>query len=191
MWEGRSAAATVRMKEKTMPERQLDDLPHSSNLRSHRSYGRSGCWFVTKCVEPRLPLLIGGVAQKIAEAFKGYVAQDKLHVAAFIVMPDHWHLMFHTSEQDDVGKFMRKACHWISRETRGVILDSGADWQDGFHETRIRTLRQFQFVRAYIEDNPVRKEWVSLASEWQWSSANEQYKGIVPISWPFQFEEKE
>ena len=174
-----------------MTENHSAMLPHSASLRTHRSYGRSGCWFVTKCLEPRLPLLVEGVAQRISDAFRWYVERSKLHVAAFIVMPDHWHLLFHTCEKDDVGVFMRNACHWLSRETKADILGGGADWQDGFHETRIRTLRQFQFVRSYIENNPVRKEWVRSASEWSWSSAHQQYKDMVPLNWPYQFEEEE
>ncbi|MEI6168378.1 MAG: transposase [bacterium] len=164
---------------------------HSSSLRGYRSYGRSGCWFVTKCLEPRRPLLVAGVAEKIADAFVWYANQDKLPVAAFVVMPDHWHLMFHTVGGDDVVMFMRKACHWISRQTRVALQEGGAAWQDGFHETRIRTSRQFQFVRNYIENNPVRKEWTSSAAEWQWSSAHPKYKHIVPLDWPVQFDKED
>jgi REP element-mobilizing transposase RayT len=138
---------------------------------------------------------VSDVARKVAESFKWYVEQDQLSVAAFVVMPDHWHILFHLGEQmgeqADLGQFMRKACHWISRETRIGLLSNGAKWQDGFHETRIRTVRQFQFVRSYIENNPVRKEWVSSADAWPWSSANLHYKHIVPVNWPFEFEEDE
>jgi len=173
-----------------MTQNHPSKLPHSANLRSHRVYGRSGCWFVTKCLEPRLPLLVSNVAKVIAESFKSYVEQGQLDVAAFVVMPDHWHLLLHTGEQDDVGIFMRKASHWISRGTSTGLRLAGAEWQDGFHETRIRTLKQFQFVRSYIENNPVQKELVATPGEWPWSSAHEQYKGIVPTSWPYQFEEQ-
>ncbi len=145
---------------------------------------------MTKCVEPRQPILVSGIAQTIAETFRWYTDHGKLQVAAFVVMPDHWHLMFHSGESDDVGLFMRKACHWISRKTGDGLRAGGVEWQDGFHETRIRTLRQFQYVRHYIEENPVRKEWVSAAIEWPWSSAHPEYRGIVPPTWPFQFEEE-
>jgi len=174
-----------------MNEKQPDDQPHSASLRSHRRYGQGGCWFVTKCLEPRHPLLVADVAQKISETFRWYADHGKIHVAAFVVMPDHWHLMLHTEGHDDVGLFMRKACHWISRETRNHLREGRADWQDGFHETCIRTLRQFQFVRCYIENNPVRKKWIDSAHEWQWSSAHQKYNGIVPLNWPFQFEEED
>jgi putative transposase len=143
---------------------------------------------VTKCIEPRRPVLGPEPSQRIADALEWYARQGKIQIAAFVVMPDHWHLLFHTEEGQDVTTFMATACRWISRETRECLQRSGVAWQTGFHETLIRTTRQFQFVRQYIEDNPVRKLLVAKADEWQWSTVNERYRGVVPESWPVQFE---
>ena len=123
-------------------------LPHSSSLRSHRYYGRQGCWIVTKCIEPRRPLLIPDHAQTISEALALYAVQGKATIAAFVVMPDHWHLLFHTSAESDVSEFMRTVCRWISRETGVLLREHGAVWQDGFHESYIRSIKQFQYVHA-------------------------------------------
>jgi REP element-mobilizing transposase RayT len=124
----------------------------------------------------------------IADAFRWYAEKRSIHVGAFVVMPDHWHLLMHSER--DVSEFVGMAAHWISRQTGTVLRAAGVDWQDGFHETRIRSVRQFQFVRHYIEENPVTKELAEMAGGWQWSSASDKYKDIVPLSWPFEFEEE-
>jgi len=131
---------------------------------------------------------VSDVARKTADALAWYGRQGKIHVAAFVVMPDHWHLLFHTAAGQDVSTFMANSCRWISRETNESLQCGGAAWQDGFHETLVKTVKQFQFVRKYIEDNPVEKGLVTSQAEWPWSTANESYRDVVPGTWPFEFE---
>ncbi len=143
---------------------------------------------MTKCVEPRRPVIHAENAMHVANAFRWYAEKGAIHVGAFVVMPDHWHLLMHVEK--DVDDFVRTAAHWISRQTGTALRPTGVHWQDGFHETRIRSARQFQFVRHYIEENPVRKALAETAGGWQWSSVSDRYKDIVPLSWPFEFEEE-
>ena len=186
MWEARSVAATTEM---TMSN-PLFEPPHSSALRNGRQYDAEGCWFVTKCLEPRRPLLVTDLAAVIADALGWYSASGKIHVGAFVVMPDHWHLLFRPADGQELSDFMRDAGHWISRKTRTRLIAAACQWQDGYRDTRIRSLTQFQFVRRYIEENPVRKSLVAVPSEWAWSTANERYKTVVPATWPVEFEQE-
>ena len=159
------------------------DLRHSHSLRTYRRYDGPGCWFVTKCLQPRRPLLDSQAAERVADALKWYAAQGDICAGAFVIMPDHWHLLFHTGPCGQVKTFMRKACHWISRETRdSLVLKNGA-WQDGYHDTRVRSVRQFRFIRHYIEENPVRKGLVSRASDWEWSSAHAALQSNLSLEW--------
>ncbi len=166
----------------------LPDAPHSADLRNGRRYEVGGCWFVTKCLAPRRPVLEADLASVIAEALSWYAPAGKSLIGAFVVMPDHWHLLFRTVDGRDVSEFMRSLGHWISRKTRTRLAAASCQWQEGFRDTRVRSLKQFQFMRQYIEDNPVRKRLVAAPSDWLWSTANERYKALVPETWPVEFE---
>ena len=186
MWEARSVAPIPEM---TLPD-LLSQAPRSSALRTGRRYDTEGCWFVTKCLEPRRPVLETDLAAVIADALSWYATAGKIHIGAFVVMPDHWHLLFRTQDGQDVSEFMRHAGHWISRKTGVHWAASTCHWQEGFRDTRIRSLKQFQFVRQYIEENPVRKQLALSPSGWSWSTANERYKALVPATWPVEFEQE-
>ena len=44
-------------------------------------------------------------------------------------------------------------------------------WQDESYDHMVRNEREFEKIRSYIEENPVRAGLVREASEYRWSSA--------------------
>ena len=121
--------------------------PHASNLRKHR-YREDGCtFFVTKALQPRRPLLAcDEIATVICETFLHYQQQGDLHVAAFVVMPDHWHALFGLPFGSILSRKMTMLMSWISRQTKDLLHDAETTWQDGFYDTRIRSGKQFSYV---------------------------------------------
>ena len=165
-----------------------EDAPHSRRLREHRRKDGPGTWFVTKNLEPRRPALTGEWARVIAEAFRFYVEHEHSVLGAFCVMPDHWHALFAPLAPPSLPGFMSKLDRWVSRATAEPVARHGCVWQDGYHDTRIRSSKQFSFVIAYIEENPVRAALAETASAWSWSSASASYAAVVCRPWPWRFE---
>ena len=164
---------------------------HSSALRQHRRLAGGGVFFVTKCLAPRRALLhhpwAGGV---ISSAFNHYAQNKKMNVAAWVVMPDHWHLLAGVPLGGSLPVVMHSLQRWLGRQCGDWLTSHGAAWQDGYHETRIRSARQFEFAWNYIEENPVRAGLVASRSAWTFSSANpdnQQYL-LRPWPWPFEYE---
>jgi len=138
---------------------------------------------VTKNLEQRRPVLVPDMAAIICEAIVFYARAGKLVPGAFVVMPDHWHLLVHTGNGRDITQVMRTLDHWISRQTKGELVCRGTGWQEGFHETLVKSSKQFDFVRRYVEENPVRRELVPRPEEWVWSTASRRYaayRQVVP-----------
>ena len=162
--------------------------PHSASLRLYRRKQGEGCWFVTKSLEPKRPVLAEGLAEGICSAFCAYADQEKIHIGSFVVMPDHWHALLATRRGKSISSVMQAINHWISRQTCEALRRFECEWQEGFYETRIRSLKQFQFVRNYIEGNPVKAGLISKASEWRWSTANQKWRHHVANPWPMRFE---
>lgn len=182
MWEGRSVAPTL------MNDRL--DPPHSSSLRLFRRQEGEGVWFVTKTVEPRKQVLDESISSEICMTLGNYVNQGRIFVGAFVVMPDHWHALLATRQGKPISEVMKSLNHWISRRTQAALRAQGCQWQEGFYDIRMRSLKQFQFVRNYIEANPVRAELTEDKKEWRWSTANGEWNKHVADHWPIEFEKE-
>ena len=77
---------------------------------------------------------------------------------------------------------------WVCGQTITPLKMHHSAWQEGFHDTRIRSTKQFHFMLSYIENNPVEEELVESPGMWQWSSAHESYGGLLIRPWPWGFE---
>ena len=165
------------------------ELPHAENLRKHRRTTEPGTFFITKCLEPRKNILTeSNVADVIIETFKFAVENNRIHLAAFVVMPNHWHVLFAVQPTWTLPKIMKTMSNWISRQAANVLKQYGVAWQDGYHDTRIRSRKQFQYAIDYIEDNPVKKGLVETKEQWHWSSVNSKYQEHLIRPWPWAFE---
>jgi len=58
-------------------------------------------------------------------------------------------------------------------------------WQDSYHDTRIRTAKQFAYVQNYIEQNPVVRHLVQKPEQWAASSASDPELLTEPWPWFF------
>jgi len=150
-----------------------------------------GTWFVTKCLTPRRSALADPQAEVIAEALAHYARSGDVLLAAFCVMPDHWHALLHPVRPRRLPDFVGKLDRWNSGRTAAALEAYGCVWQDGYHDTRIRSSRQFRYVIGYIEGNAVGKGLAATAEEWAWSSANPRYSGLMTRPWPWTFETDE
>ena len=163
--------------------------PHGSQLRKHRRKDRSGTFFVTKCLRYRKPLLLEtGIAKTISESLIFSVENQRILLAAFVVMHDHWHALFYVKSPLTLPKFMKSTAGWIGTHHAAVLRNAGEEWQENYYDTRILTTRQFGYIIRYIEMNPVRKGDVDTKSEWEWSSAHERFRAYITKPWPWPFE---
>ena len=147
--------------------RRVNASPDSRSLRLHRQMEGPGTFFVTKNLQPRISVIDEVVASEICNALCFYSEKNEISLAAFVVMLDHWHALLATCDGKSVSTRMKLLGRWLSRKTGERLLEQGCTWQDGFHDTRVRSAKQFQFVCSYIEENPVqgriREDAVRLA----------------------------
>ena len=116
--------------------------------------------------------------------------QKGLRLFAFVVMPNHVHLI---AAADDLHAVVRDFKRFTSRhiherltaDGRGtplLWLEGAAQrarrsrgefslWQDGFHPQAISSRSVFEQKLRYLHENPVRKGLVAGAEDWWYSSA--------------------
>jgi putative transposase len=88
----------------------------------------------------------------------------KLH--AFVVMPDHIHLLL-TPQEITIEKTMGLIKGGFSHR----LGSSFPVWQRGFTDHRIRDRAEFEMRRTYIHQNPVRAQMVHRPEFYEYSSA--------------------
>jgi putative transposase len=116
-------------------------------------------------------------------------------VIAFVVMPDHIHLMLVPNERNTISDVMRHIKGRFSRRynllSRGmnspdyVIPDHRAGnssvpetkvWQDSFYDHVIRNRKEFDERLNYLYNNPVKAKLVEKPDDYKYSSAAGEYE---------------
>ena len=165
----------------------------SVRLRAH-DY-RGGLYFVTACTAGRRPLFGGVVSFEMALSAVGQIAHDEwvrtgevrpdVVLDAFVVMPDHVHLLFGIaaprattvpptggrgvlqyaptgeartfgSPSRTVGAVIRGYKGAVTRAVRARGRGTDAVWQRGSYDRVVRTDREAEAVRRYVRENPAR-----------------------------------
>jgi REP element-mobilizing transposase RayT len=98
---------------------------------------------------------------------------------AFVVMPNHVHVLL-TAEVPlpQLTKSLKGIT--AKRANAMLALKGNPFWQEESYDHLVRHEREFQTIRRYIEENPVRAGLVGEASEYRWSSAGWATRGSAP-----------
>lgn len=156
---------------------------HSRNLRLHRLKDAPATFFITKSLHPKKPILNRAAREVIISALGFAVEQKRIYLRAFVVMPDHWHVLFALCEPWTLPKFMHNTMSFVGGKTSILLRRYKTSWQDSYYDTHVKTAKQFEFVAYYIEQNPVAKGLVEKPEDWDASSAKRT--NLVTEPWPW------
>jgi putative transposase len=119
--------------------------------------------------------------REIAELVVGALqdGQHKLqryHLHAFVVMPNHIHLL--VTPKVLANRWLAPLKGFTAYRANALLGSHGQPfWQDESYDHLVRSDAEFDRIRAYIEQNPVSAGLVSDAEEYPWSSAASRLKG--------------
>ena len=89
---------------------------------------------------------------------------------AFVVMPNHVHILL--SPRIDLPKLTKSLKGFSARQANRILGLTGTRfWQEESYDHLVRDQSEFESIRHYIEQNPVRAGLAREASEYRWSSA--------------------
>ena len=89
---------------------------------------------------------------------------------AFVVMPNHVHLL--ATPAVALPKLTKSLKGITAKRANAMLaLTGSAFWQEESYDRLVRHDREFEGIRNYIDENPVRAGLVKEASEYRWSSA--------------------
>jgi len=132
-------------------------------------------YFVSTQTEGRKPFFRHARwARLMVEVLKHYEGTGyALH--AYVVMPDHLHLLF--SPIESVEKSVQLIKGGFSFRAKRELEWPGGIWQPGFTDHRIRDEEDWRRHLAYIQNNPVNAHLVSDGAQYE-------YKGFPDIAFP-------
>lgn len=171
-----------------MPER-VDPKPNTTRrlrLKGY-DYATSGYYFITICQRDRRHLfsqirggiimpspqgeMITDVSREISHRYRN------ASVDSFVVMPNHVHFLLgmNLDEKTETPTSLVKVVEWWKSQTtsrygwgvkkKGWPRYRDSLWQEGYHDRIVRDQRELEFIRYYIEQNPVRWEEDSFFDE--------------------------
>jgi putative transposase len=89
---------------------------------------------------------------------------------AYVVMANHIHLLI--TPRVALAKITHSLKRFTAREANRILALTGKPfWQDESYDRLVRDDTEFQRIRHYIEQNPVRAGLVASPEEYPWSSA--------------------
>jgi putative transposase len=117
------------------------------------------------------------IGDMVVEAIE-YNAEKLGHylLQAFVVMPNHVHML--ATPTVALPKLMKSLKGITAKRGNAMLGLTGTPfWQVESYDHLVRHEREFEGIRNYIEENPVRAGLVSSANEYRWSSAGKATGG--------------
>jgi len=126
--------------------------------------------------------------QAFAQVLREAGERIPMRVLAWVLMPNHWHLVLWPREDRHLSTFMAwaTATHVRRWHLAHGSVGTGTLYQSRFKAVPVKSDVHFLTLCRYVERNPVRAGLVARAEDWRWSSASvsSQLGGPPLHPWP-------
>lgn len=169
-------------------------LSHINEMKRYKVYkGIYNVYFSTSTIVEWLPVFTLDIYFNIIIDSLKYCQSNKgLNLIAYVIMPEHIHLVTSNLEEVSLSDIMRdfkrftskEISRQLERDNKNLLLGvlkrfahtgkGNTDykvWQDDFHPEAIYSESFLQQKIDYVHYNPVRRGLVSKPEEWFYSSA--------------------
>lgn len=124
-------------------------------------------YFVSTATHDRRPhFRTEAYCELFLETLQHYRREGHYRLHAFVVMPDHIHLLLTPNELT-----IERVMGFIKGGFSHKIPAIKPFWQKGYHDRLIRDAEEFISRKAYIHDNPVRARLAGSPFAYRFSSA--------------------
>jgi len=90
---------------------------------------------------------------------------------AWVVMPNHVHLLFTPLAGFSLSKIMKSLKEYTAKEANRILGREGQFWQEDYFDRYIRNEQHYANTLAYIEYNPMAARLCERPEDWPCSSA--------------------
>jgi len=111
-----------------------------------------------------------GVARAVVDSLRRGDELQHYRLHAFVLMPNHVHILIQPHREAIHSLKVLKGSS--ARAANKILHRTGQPfWQDESFDHWVRSGAEFERIRRYIEQNPVKAGFVAQAENWPWSSA--------------------
>jgi putative transposase len=123
---------------------------------------------------------VTAAAELLKQTILDYRSQGKFLLHAFVIMPDHFHVLITPAPQVSLEKAMQFIKGGFS-----FRLKSKLDvWMRSFNESQVMSQDKFRSCLRYIEENPVRRGLATAPDAYPYSSASSGDRDPMPSHFP-------
>ena len=150
-----------------MNQTSLSSHPGHAALRRGRCSTPGQTYLVTTTTFARQPwFALWPVGAEVAREFGGRRLWRDNHVRAWVLMPDHVHILLTLGSSKPLSHLMARVKAVCARTARVVTKSDSCIWASAFHDHALRRDEQVAIVARYIIANPVRAGLVE--TPWLW-----------------------
>ena len=105
--------------------------------------------------------------------------QYGMRILAYVLMPNHWHLLLYPREDGDLSESMRwlGTAHTRRYHAQTGTIGGGHLYQGRYKSFLVQNDAHLLTVLKYIERNPVRAKLSKRTEDWKWGSAHRRAFG--------------
>jgi putative transposase len=134
--------------------------------------------FVTFSCYQRQPFLRTPEAKDTVERFLEQTRQQQgLLIAAYVLMPEHVHLLANEPAQATLATFLQIFKQLTARELKSP--DQKQFWQSRYYDFNVSSEEKYVEKLQYIHRNPVKRGLVVKPEDYRWSSFNHYATGEI------------
>ena len=130
----------------------LPTLTAQEQLAFKREFNRCREVFLDSC-HGECVLLQPKLAKIVADSFLHFDGV-RYQMGDFVVMPNHAHLLVAFEDPEAMKLQCDSWLHYTVHEINTVLGRSGKFWQQEPFDHLVRSLRQYEYLRKYVADNP-------------------------------------
>ena len=129
------------------------------------------CYFITIVVKDRKKLFLDEeICSIILKDLEFYRKKYDYLLHAYVIMPDHLHLLLSLKERGNISIIMRDFKSHTAQMINKLLKRKGRLWQQGFYDHVIRDERDFIKRMDYIHKNPLTSALVKDIQDYRFSS---------------------
>ena len=141
-----------------------------------------GTYFVTSSTWQRRRLfVVDNLARLFLKTLYGYRHQGRYELHAFVLMPDHFHLLLTPANDVNLERAVQLIKGGFSHAAGEERGHGKSIWERRFTDHRIRDVADFEHHRDYVHANPVEGRLAERASDYRYSSV---FPGFKLDPWP-------
>ncbi len=137
----------------------------------HRGWTSASTYFVTASAFDKKRLFQSErMAGLLVEVLYHHRERQEYLLHEFVVMPDHFHLLI--TPGITLERAMQMVKGGFSYRAKRELAFGGEIWQNSYYDRRLRDKIEYEKIRNYIRQNPMRAGLVERAEDYPYCSGN-------------------